>query len=84
MKPRSDFKKERVAEGRKRNDLWKGLTPKEKLSSLNLRLGEGVGAERQRKKLEEAIALLSTFKSEKGEVKEVKPQEPKRGKRRKR
>ena len=38
-------------EGEVRNAEWAALTPKEKLASLDTRLGKGKGAKRQREKL---------------------------------
>jgi len=44
-------KKRRTDEGVKRNAEWAALTPTQKIASLDARLGKGVGARRQRKKL---------------------------------
>ena len=42
----------KVKEGEERNDYWRKLTPAEQIASLDRRLGKGVGAKRQRAKLE--------------------------------
>jgi hypothetical protein len=41
----------RKTEGESRNKMWGALNPTQKLQALNERLGEGVGAKRQRTKL---------------------------------
>lgn len=41
----------RREEGEQRNEAWRKLTPAEQLASLDRRLGKGVGAKRQRRKL---------------------------------
>lgn len=54
-KPRSGKadKQRRQEEGEERNAEWRTLTPAQKLSSLDKRLGIDVGAKRQRNKLQE-------------------------------
>lgn len=51
MKHRERYE-EKVAEGKVRNDAWRKLSPAKQLQELDLRLGVGQGATRQRKKLE--------------------------------
>jgi len=42
---------QKTEEGQERNDAWRALSPSEQLADLDRRLGKGVGATRQRKKL---------------------------------
>ena len=51
MRLRPDNKAQRITEGHARNEAWAKLTPAQKLKALNERLGNGVGAKRQRMKL---------------------------------
>lgn len=44
-------REQRRAEGEARNTAWRGLTAAQQLASLDGRLGVGVGAARQRRKL---------------------------------
>jgi len=44
-------KDQKRIEGEVRNDAWRKLSAKEKLADLNRRLGNGIGATRQRKLL---------------------------------
>ena len=55
MKIRKDWKVERIKEGKERDAHWAALTPAQKLQELDLRLGQGIGAMRQRKKLAKAL-----------------------------
>lgn len=55
MKIRKDWKVERIKEGKERDARWATLTPIQKLQELDLRLGRGIGAMRQRKKLAKAL-----------------------------
>ncbi len=43
---------DKVKEGQERNAAWQALTPAQQIAELNRRLGPGVGARRQRRKLE--------------------------------
>ena len=52
MRLRSDRRVQRLEEGQARNAVWAALSNKEKLTRLDARLGKGVGAKRQRAKLE--------------------------------
>lgn len=58
MRIRRDFAtvQLRKKEGAARNEAWAGLTPHQKLASLDARLGKGVGAKRQRALLARATA----------------------------
>ncbi len=49
-------KQRRKEEGDKRNAAWVALTPAQQLKDLNDRLGVGVGAKRQREKLNANVA----------------------------
>lgn len=44
-------KTQKRIEGDERNAEWRKLSPTQKLDSLDLRLGKGQGAKRQREKL---------------------------------
>lgn len=47
---------EKVAEGKARNEAWRKLSPAKQLQELDLRLGVGKGATRQRKKLAKELS----------------------------
>ena len=51
MRLRADRRSERRSEAQKRNADWAALSPKQKLTELDQRLGKGTGATRQRKLL---------------------------------
>lgn len=53
MRLRNDLRAERQKEAIQRNTLWKAESNTNKLSRLDLRLGVGVGAAKQRKRLAE-------------------------------
>lgn len=53
MRLRADRRVERQKEALLRNEFWAKLTNREKLASLDVRLGDGVGAKRQRARLKE-------------------------------
>ena len=46
---------QRKDEAEKRNQVWKQLTPKQQLALLDTRLGKGIGATKQRKRLQAQI-----------------------------
>ena len=50
-RPRNDRYSERCTEGAERNARWAGLSPAQQRKELDTRLGPGVGATRQRRKL---------------------------------
>jgi hypothetical protein len=52
MKLRKDRKEKRKAEAKTRQEAYDKLTPKAKLALLDKKLGKGVGAEKQRARLE--------------------------------
>ena len=51
---RNDRRSERREEAKERQAFWSGLSVSERVKALDLRLGVGVGAKRQRKKLEKS------------------------------
>jgi len=51
MRLRNDRRELRQREGRERQEIWDTLSPTEKLTVLDARLGKGNGAKRQRTKL---------------------------------
>lgn len=53
--PRPDNTKHRRAEAKERQEYWNGLSAKEKLARLDSKLGAGVGAVKQRAKLQDTI-----------------------------
>jgi hypothetical protein len=53
--PRPDNRKRRQEEAAERNAAWAGLSAKQKITSLDKRLGKGIGAKRQRAKLAEQL-----------------------------
>lgn len=48
-------KKRRKEEAIKRNAAWNMLTPEQKIKDLDIRLGVGLGASKQREKLNKLI-----------------------------
>ena len=48
-------KEQRCIEGKARNEAWARLSPQQKLDDLDLRLGKGEGARRQRAKLAKVV-----------------------------
>lgn len=56
MRLRSDRRQERIKEADERNQAWRALSPEKQLQSLDERLGVGIGAKRQRTKLNKACA----------------------------
>lgn len=55
MRLRKDLRAARIKEAGIRATTWAELTPKQKLESLDSRLGKGIGAKRQRVLLEKAL-----------------------------
>lgn len=53
MRLRKDLQDLRRAEALQRNTLWRSRSTQEQLQQLDMRLGSGVGAKRQRAKLEQ-------------------------------
>lgn len=49
------FKDQRIAEAKERQEEYQKLTPKQKLMKLDLKLGGGVGAKKQRARIEHEI-----------------------------
>lgn len=52
---RIDRKEKKHEEAQVRNDGWASLTPQQQLDALDSRLGKGVGAVKQRAKLQSKI-----------------------------
>jgi hypothetical protein len=48
---------QKIEEGNARTEAWRALSPARQLAELDRRLGPGVGARRQRARLERLIAL---------------------------
>lgn len=48
---RRDAKEVRIEEGQERNKRWAALSTAQKIAELDRRLGSGLGARRQRRKL---------------------------------
>ena len=69
-------KKERKAirqrEALERQKVWSNMTPQQKLNDLNRRLGENVGAIKQRAKLKYIIEHPQTQNQKKGKSKKSK------------
>jgi hypothetical protein len=63
MKKRHDRKERRRLEVEERLEYWQGLTPAEQLVQLDRRLGEGVGAVKQRTRLNAAIEAAKAKKA---------------------
>lgn len=56
MKKRNDRKDRRRKEAEERNARWAALTPAEQLAELDKRFGAGIGATKQRARLNTLIA----------------------------
>lgn len=57
--PRPDKRKFKQTEAKERQDTWSKLTVQEQLSALDARFGKGVGASRQRKRLQAVLDSVS-------------------------
>lgn len=55
MKNRLDLKEQRRREALARNEEWQKLSPEEQLKELNQRLGVGIGAQKQRARLNKIL-----------------------------
>ena len=62
----------RQSEALERQKVWDNMTPHQKLNDLNRRLGEGVGAIKQRAKLKYTIAHPQIENQKKGKFKKSK------------
>jgi len=62
----------RQSEALERQKVWGGMTPQQKLDDLDLRLGDGVGAIKQRSKLKYIIEHPQTENQKKGKSKKSK------------
>lgn len=71
MKRRHDRKGVRREEGLVRQERWSKLTPAEQLSELDKRLGDGVGAVRQRTRLKGIIEASKKAKKAKAKAKKA-------------
>lgn len=60
--PRPDNRKIKQEEASKRAKDWASLTPKQQLEALDLRLGKGMGAKKQRAKLQTTTDRLQAKK----------------------
>jgi len=54
--PRPDHNDYKKSEAKERDAAWRKLTPTEQLAALDRRLGKGVGAAKQRTRIEAQIA----------------------------
>ena len=62
----------RQSEALERQKVWDNMTPQQKLNDLNRRLGEGVGATKQRAKLKYVIEHPQVENQKKGKSKKSK------------
>jgi len=69
---RKERKSLRQSETLERQKVWGNMTPQQKLNDLNRRLGEGVGAIKQRAKLKYIIEHPQTQNQKKGKSKKSK------------
>lgn len=84
MKSTSHRRVERKPEALSRQEAWASLTTKEQLKALDLRLGKGVGAARQRLRLKGIQAATAPAEVHAPEaVEEVAPSPKKKAKERK-
>ena len=69
-------KKERKAirqsEALERQKVWSNMTPQQQLNDLDSRLGKGVGAVKQRKRIQYVIDHPQTLNQKKGKSKKSK------------
>ena len=66
-------KEKRVEEGQERLEYWRGLSPDQQLAQLDKRLGEGVGAVKQRARLTAIIEKRAKAKRAEKAAKKTKP-----------
>ena len=59
MRNRTDRRAQRRVECEERTENWQDLSAKEQLAALDRRLGKGVGATKQRAKLQAIVTLAS-------------------------
>lgn len=69
---RKERKSLRQSEALERQKGWDNLTPQQRLNDLDLRLGKGVGAIKQRAKLKYIIEHPQTQNQKKGKSKKSK------------
>ena len=62
----------RQSEALERQKVWDNMTPQQKLDSLDQRLGKGVGAVKQRKRIQYAIDHPQIENQKKGKSKKSK------------
>ena len=67
MRNRNDRKYQRREEGAERLEYWQSKSPKEQLEALDNRLGPGVGATKQRKRLQALLNVQEPKKEKKDE-----------------
>ena len=72
---RTDTKDARRERAEKRNEDWCKLSPQKQLADLDARLGKGVGAAKQRAKLQAKIESLPQKKTKVEQVSDALPQE---------
>lgn len=61
--PRPERRDQKRGEAEERTAAWRAMTPQEKLKDLDARLGVGLGAVKQRAKLNAAIVKLNAEKA---------------------
>jgi len=83
MKSTSHRRVERKPEALSRQEAWASLTTKEQLKALDLRLGKGVGAARQRLRLKGIQAASAPAEVHAPEAVEEAPSPKKKAKERK-
>lgn len=77
---RTDTKDARRERAEKRNEDWGNLSPQKQLADLDARLGKGVGAAKQRAKLQAKIESIPQKKVKTEQVNDAPPQENKASK----
>lgn len=80
--PRMDLWLERKEEAKERQEYWESLTPTEQLYELNQKLGDGLGAVKQRLKIKTKLVPTKP-KSKKDESKQYTDPKKQRSQRRK-
>ena len=76
MKLRQDRKEKRKREAKERQEAYNKLSPQQKIASLDNKLGKGIGATKQRAKLQKEIETAKETKEKKSAKTETSEKKP--------